>query len=670
MSNGREILGLPDKKSVEDWLNPATEAEYPENEEECEIKVDHENIPRLERYDTDPGAEFWSKFPRKNLPVKAETRVNKNFFEKTIRNMKQKMSKCEIKRAEKILRDLEEGAEAYQRVPELPPITVLNADSAMKYGYFLTDKIATWIEKGFVAGPFDCPPTPGFRANQLAVVERNSKIRPILNMSSPKNASFNDNVDKRRLEKVHMATPRSFSYKLREAGREAEFSKFDIKDAYKLVPAKPKDYRLQGFIWMNKYFCETRETFGSVASVCNFDRLSNTRDLVVCLKSGTPRTNICRVLDDTVCVAAAGTGITKAFTEEMKKTSSFLNIPLADNCSKNEKAFECQKKGTVLGIIFDSTKMSWSLPKCKADKVVRRCLQAKNAIHMDLKQTQELMGSVNDLAQMSPIMRFHKGTGNMFLAKFQGNENILLQVPADMKSDMGIIAKIAEKAKEGLPIAAEQGKPPLSTLVFYTDAAGASYTMVNGKMVFHNQADRGVSCIGGESIQDIWIWSRLKWPEALLIEQKDEKGTRYGNKSTTLECIGLLIPFLAFPNEVRGRHILFKVDNAAVTTGWERGYVKNDKAASKIIKCIGYIAALLGTRVYVEHVDRMSDEMASLADELSRKCTAKDKIAQKALNRAEKREVKGFFLEWLRNPEGNQDLCWELVTDPAIEHLM
>ena len=76
---------------------------------------------------------------------------------------------------------------------------------AYENGALLTDVIATWIKKGFVAGPFDAPPMAGFRANPLAAVVRNGKVRPILNMSGPKGKSFNDNVDKARLERLHKA---------------------------------------------------------------------------------------------------------------------------------------------------------------------------------------------------------------------------------------------------------------------------------------------------------------------------------------------------------------------------------------------------------------------------------------------------------------------------------
>ena len=117
-----------------------------------------------------------------------------------------------------------------------------------------------------MAGPFTTPPVPGFRANPLGVVVRNSKVRPILIMSGPVGRSFNDNVDESKLEKLHMGTAKHFGQLLLKAGRGARFSKFDIQDAYKLIRAKPEDYRLQGFQWLGRYFVETRMSFGGKPS--------------------------------------------------------------------------------------------------------------------------------------------------------------------------------------------------------------------------------------------------------------------------------------------------------------------------------------------------------------------------------------------------------------------
>ena len=62
---------------------------------------------------------------------------------------------------------------------------------------------------------------------------------------------------------------------------------------------------------------ETHQGFGGIPSPSNFDRLAKTKDTVVCIASGTPRSKVHRALDDSPCVAQAGSGIVERFSEKM-----------------------------------------------------------------------------------------------------------------------------------------------------------------------------------------------------------------------------------------------------------------------------------------------------------------------------------------------------------------
>ena len=409
---------------VDSWLDPSVTAIYPGLEIVKMADIKNSEIPRLDSYEKGASDAFWAKFPKRALPKKAETKMNILKLRKMVLKASEKMSKPERRRANKIIKDLRVGADAYQR-KVLPPITTENSKSAFEHGALLTDTVATWIKKGFMAGPFDTPPLPGFRENPLGAMARNGKVRPILNMSGPAGRSFNDNVKEEELEKLHMGTAKQFSYLLREAGKGACFSKFDIRDAYKLVPAKVEDYRLQGFKWLNKYFVEVMMSFGGKPSPCNFDRLGKTKDLLACIQSGTPRYLVPRALDDTPCVAPEGSDMINRFSVEMKKVCEEANIPLVENCPQSEKAFE--------------------------------------------------LVTVNDLAQMSPLLKFHKRTGNTFLKSFGGSTNLLKLMPQKLKEDLSVIAKVAEHSINGLPIADRPVKPPLTALYFYTDAAAQAF---------------------------------------------------------------------------------------------------------------------------------------------------------------------------------------------------
>ncbi len=346
---------------IDDWLNEEKVPAYPLETPKEIFKKKFINIPTLDDYSKTPGEKFWENFPKRKLPYKASTRINAKNLEKFIVENKKSMSYCERKRASRVVHDLRYGASACQR-EELPPITVHNDKSAIENGEMLTDKIAGWIESGFVAGPFDTPPVPGFRANPLMAVVRNNKVRPVLNMSGPKNKSFNDNVDKNQLEKVKMDSAKVFGYKLREMGKKAVFSKFDFCDAYKSIPAKTRDYRLQGFKWLGKYFVEVEQTFGGIPSVCNFDREGGTIKLLATLVSSIPRSLVLRILDDTSCISAQGDFYARDFGLAMKDICRKINMPLAKNCEKKEKAFEREHNGTVMGITFDSIAMAWAMP--------------------------------------------------------------------------------------------------------------------------------------------------------------------------------------------------------------------------------------------------------------------------------------------------------------------
>ena len=117
-----------------------------------------------------------------------------------------------------------------------------------------------------------------------------------------------------------------------------------------------------------------------------------------------------------------------------------------------------------------------------------------------------------------------------------------------------------------------------------------------------------------------------------------------------LESVGLLLPLLTFPEEVAGRNLIFMIDNIAVLYGWNRGYLKNDRAASEVLKSVMYLAAFLGVKIHVRHVPRMTDSLAQMADELSRKDTGFAGRTVRALSEAKFAEVTGSLLEWLESP--------------------
>ena len=129
-----------------------------------------------------------------------------------------------------------------------------------------------------------------------------------------------------------------------------------------------------------------------------------------------------------------------------------------------------------------------------------------------------------------------------------------------------------------------------------------------------------------------------------------KKGHFFNSKWPSMEAVRLLIPLVTFPIFMARKRVLFRVDNTAVRWEWRSSCEKNDKSASDILKAERYPGRFLGTKIFVDHVDRMSNDMASLADKLSRRERSRCPEACRAPEEALNRPTEGFLLKWIRNP--------------------
>ncbi len=75
-----------------------------------------------------------------------------------------------------------------------------------------------------------------------------------------------------------------------------------------------------------------------------------------------------------------------------------LGARLAPNCPDKEKAFVDSTTGTVLGIIFDTMDMSWSISQSKVTTILQRIRPVMNGCPPGLQQLQSLLGALNDFA--------------------------------------------------------------------------------------------------------------------------------------------------------------------------------------------------------------------------------------------------------------------------------
>jgi hypothetical protein len=330
----RVDFGLPaDWSRIQDWLSFNGRVEIPFENLSCDFSLKWKDIPVLSNYDSIPDESFWSNFPKRDLPTAPETKIDVEKFESKVESHREKLLPSQFERARKAVNFLRYGAPAFQK-SFLSGCHVKNSSITHKHGAVVTDNIATWVAKGFAAGPFNAPPCNDFRVNPLLAVVQPDKVRPVLNASMPKNKSYNSNIGEFQLEKVKMASAQQFGSALLKCGKDATMLKFDLVAAYKQVPCKVEDIRLQGFMWAGKFFAETRLVFGASNSVCNYDIVGETLKVLALANSDIPAELVLRQVDDVPVVSPENSGWCEQFSNNYKDLCSFVNVELAENCPK------------------------------------------------------------------------------------------------------------------------------------------------------------------------------------------------------------------------------------------------------------------------------------------------------------------------------------------------
>ena len=169
-----------------------------------------------------------------------------------------------------------------------------------------------------------------------------------------------------------------------------------------------------------------------------FDRLGGTLEAVAAAIVELPRKWIHRTVDDMAIVTPASSDLGEKFATAYKQLCFAANVSLVENCPENEKAFEDSCVGTVLGIRFDTITMCWSISQEKADRILRSINEPLAGSSVSLKQTQRLLGRLNDFSQMCRFLQGFKQPVNQFLASFHNNEQVTLQMPAQAKADLRV----------------------------------------------------------------------------------------------------------------------------------------------------------------------------------------------------------------------------------------
>ena len=99
---------------------------------------------------------------------------------------------------------------------------------------------------------------------------------------------------------------------------------------------------------------------------------------------------------------------------------------------------------------------------------------------------------------------------------------------------------------------------------------------------------------------------QLFFPKGVLKAARDEKNSSLGSKTTTLEFLGILVPFLVALELMLNQNIVVKVDNIGCFFGLVNKHAHGDVMVSILIKALHLIGAYLSCQIPIEHLPRKS----------------------------------------------------------------
>ena len=138
-------------------------------------------------------------------------------------------------------------------------------------------------------------------------VSQIDKVRPIVNLSYPPKASYNDAIGKNVLPKITMDSAKKISHQIYRKGVGCKISKLDHSAAYKIIPTKPSQWRLQGFTWLGKYYVDKQLVFGSKSAVPNYDSFHDVIVILALLHAiAASEEDVFRILDDLISLGLNG----------------------------------------------------------------------------------------------------------------------------------------------------------------------------------------------------------------------------------------------------------------------------------------------------------------------------------------------------------------------------
>lgn len=326
---------------------------------------------------------------------------------------------------------------------------------------------------GRIRGPFSSPPFNDFIVSPLGVVPKKEPghYRLIHDLSFPKNNSVNSHIDP-SFSTVHYELLDVCVEKVRALGSGCFIAKADLKDAFRIIPIHPSNYRLLGFTWNSAYYYDCMLPMGCSVSCAIFEELSSAIQWILTSKLAVE--HMSHILDDFIFFGS-DFSVCDRYLQTFLSLSQSLNLPI-----KEEKTVRPSTLVSLHGIEVNTRTLELCLPW---DKVVttreKLSLMVKKK-KVRLKVLQSLIGSLAFACRaIAPGRTFLRRLIDLTSGVSRTNHFIRLNTEArkDIAAWLTFLSDF-----NGTYMSLPSDWSSSKTLNLYSDASGTGFAAVCGTM--------------------------------------------------------------------------------------------------------------------------------------------------------------------------------------------
>jgi hypothetical protein len=434
----------------------------------------------------------------------------------------------------------------------------------------LKKKLLSEVALGRVMGPFAAPPLADFQISPLSVIEKKTpgKFRMIHNLSSPRGHSVNEAIPEVLKSVAYCKVADVVDYLLRRGTQGVFLAKFDVKDAFRIVPVHRADWCLLGMAVGGAYFVDTRLPMGCGSSCSIFQSL--TRALCWVMEERFPGVRVFGYLDDfLICSDSEEDSV--AHMDGFRNLCQELGVPLA-----LDKVEGPSQRLVFLGIGLDL--VSWSLYLSK-----ERVAESLNKISAFTERRSQLRKAWQSLVGTLSFLSQGVVPGRPFMTRISrklSGSAAWIHLDASVRRDLLSWQWFLENRMFRSFVMMDRLAQPSAHI--YTDAAGS----------------RGYGAIFGDS----WLFGA--WDDAWW----------HAQNIMLLELYPIWVGLQTWKAGLSNSCILVHTDNLALVSALEKRSCKLE-LANILLRDISLVCMEEGIVLKVEHIPGSKNK---LADALSR----------------------------------------------------